>query len=52
MAPPGYAGALRRSELVGIDREHLAFGADSGLRLEIPRAKGDTDGQGAAPHGV
>jgi integrase len=41
----GYAGALRRSELVGIDREHIAFSGD-GLRLLIPRAKADPEGQG------
>ena len=43
----GYAGALRRSELVGIDREHLTF-TPEGLRLLLPRSKGDQDGQGAA----
>ncbi|WP_120010001.1 tyrosine-type recombinase/integrase [Teichococcus vastitatis] len=42
----GFAGALRRSEIVGIDREHLRFTAD-GMTLEIPRSKGDQDRQGA-----
>ncbi len=41
----GYAGALRRSELVAIDHAHLNFTAD-GLRLMIPRGKGDQDGMG------
>ena len=31
----GFAGALRRSELVGIDREHLRFTGE-GLRLTLP----------------
>ncbi len=42
----GFAGALRRSELVGIDREHITFTHD-GLRLLIPRAKTDPEGEGA-----
>ena len=42
----GYAGALRRSELVAIDREHLTFSAE-GLRLLLPRSKGAQEGQGA-----
>ena len=41
----GFAGALRRSELVGIDLEHLRF-TPSGLRLRLPRSKGDPDGEG------
>ena len=41
----GFAGALRRSELVGIDLEHLRFTA-SGLRLRLPRSKGDQEGEG------
>jgi integrase len=41
----GFAGALRRSELVGIDREHLTLKAD-GLRLLLPRSKGDPEGEG------
>ncbi|GLR65429.1 integrase [Acidocella aquatica] len=42
----GYAGALRRSELVAIEREHVNFDHD-GLRLTIPRAKGDQTRKGA-----
>jgi integrase len=41
----GYAGALRRSELVGVDLEHLTFHA-AALELLIPRSKGDPDGEG------
>jgi integrase len=41
----GYAGALRRSELVAIQREHIIFDSD-GLRLLIPRGKGDQTGKG------
>jgi integrase len=43
----GYAAALRRSELVAIEREHLHLTHD-GLRLLIPRAKGDPTGKGAS----
>lgn len=43
----GYAGALRRSELVAIEREHVSVTAE-GLRLLLPRSKGDQDGQGAS----
>ena len=43
----GYAGALRRSELVAIAREHVGFTAE-GLRLLIPRSKGDAAGEGAS----
>lgn len=42
----GFAGALRRSELVGVHREHITFTAE-GLRLLIPRAKTDQAGEGA-----
>lgn len=42
----GFAGALRRSELAAIRREDLTFRAD-GLRLLIPRSKGDQEGEGA-----
>jgi integrase len=42
----GYAGALRRAELVAIAREDIHFTPD-GLRLLIPRSKTDTAGQGA-----
>jgi hypothetical protein len=41
----GFAGALRRSELVAIDREHLKF-LDVGLSIHIPRSKRDQEGQG------
>jgi integrase len=41
----GYAAALRRSELVGVDREHLVLDA-RGLRLTVPRSKGDPEGRG------
>jgi integrase len=41
----GFAGALRRSELVGIDREHLRFTSE-GLRLTLPSSKTDQEGQG------
>lgn len=36
----GFAGALRRSELVGIDVEHVRF-CEGGLMLTIPRSKTD-----------
>ena len=42
----GFAGALRRSELVAIDREHLTF-RDVGLSIHIPRSKRDQEGKGA-----
>ena len=42
----GFAGALRRSELVAIDREHLTF-REVGLGIHIPRSKRDQEGQGA-----
>jgi integrase len=42
----GYAGALRRSEIVAIEREHLTFGTD-GVRLLIPQSKTDGEGQWA-----
>jgi integrase len=42
----GFAGALRRSELVAIDREHLRF-TDAGLSITLPRSKTDQDGEGA-----
>jgi integrase len=41
----GFAGALRRSELVGIDREHLRF-TEAGLRLLLPTSKTDQIGKG------
>lgn len=42
----GFAGALRRSELVGLDVEHIAFTAD-GMVLLITRSKTDKEGAGA-----
>jgi integrase len=42
----GFAGALRRSELVAIDREHLRFTTD-GMTVHIPRSKRDQEGEGA-----
>jgi integrase len=41
----GYAGALRRSELVGVDAEHLRFHSEA-LEVLLPRSKGDPDGEG------
>jgi integrase len=42
----GFAGALRRSELVAIDREHLRF-TNEGMTIRIPRSKRDQEGEGA-----
>lgn len=42
----GFAGALRRSELVALDHEDLRFTAD-GLVLRIRSSKGDQEGEGA-----
>ncbi|HEY5302005.1 MAG TPA: site-specific integrase, partial [Acetobacteraceae bacterium] len=42
----GFAGALRRSELVAIDHAHLRFEADC-VVIHIPRSKGDQEGKGA-----
>ncbi len=42
----GFAGALRRSELVAVQASHVQFSAD-GLRLFIPRSKADQEGRGA-----
>lgn len=41
----GFAGALRRSELVAIDREHLRF-TDKGLALRLLRSKTDPEKEG------
>ena len=41
----GFAGAFRRSELVGLDIEDCAFGKD-GLTVTLRRSKTDQDGQG------
>ena len=42
----GFAGAFRRSELVGLDVAHVRP-TPAGLRLLIPRAKTDAAGEGA-----
>ena len=42
----GFAGALRRSELVGLDVAHITW-TDAGLKLLIGRSKTDTEGEGA-----
>jgi integrase len=42
----GFAGALRRSELVGLDVAHVSP-TPKGLRLMIPRSKTDASGEGA-----
>ncbi len=42
----GFAGALRRSELVGLDLFHVRQ-TPTGLRLMIPRSKTDAAGEGA-----
>jgi site-specific recombinase XerD len=41
----GFAGAFRRSELVGLDVEDCAFGKD-GLTVTLRRSKVDQEGQG------
>jgi site-specific recombinase XerD len=41
----GFAGALRRSELVAIDAEQLRF-THEGMTLAITRSKGDQEGEG------
>ena len=41
----GFAGAFRRSELVAIDMRDLTFSLE-GLKVFIPRAKGDQEGEG------
>lgn len=41
----GFAGAFRRSELVGIDYEHLSFGP-GGVSIMIPSSKTDQIGAG------
>ena len=49
----GFAGALRRSELVGLDVKHVTWTVDS-LKLLIERSKTDAQGEGAEiaiPHG-
>jgi site-specific recombinase XerC len=41
----GFAGAFRRSELVGLDLEDCAFGKD-GLTVTLRRSKTDQQGVG------
>jgi site-specific recombinase XerD len=41
----GWSAALRRSEIVAIDREHIEF-CEEGLILTIPRSKTDQEGFG------
>jgi site-specific recombinase XerC len=40
-----WSGALRRSDLVGMNIEHVEI-TDQGLRVMIPRSKGDQEGAG------
>lgn len=50
----GFAGGLRRSELVGIDAEHVEFVAE-GVVITLPRSKTDQAGAGrrvAIPYGA
>jgi integrase len=42
----GFAGALRRSELVALDLEHVTW-TRKGMKLLIERSKTDAEGQGA-----
>jgi len=42
----GFAGAMRRSELVGLDVAHVTWTSD-GLKLLIERSKTDAEGEGA-----
>jgi len=42
----GFAGAMRRSELVGLDMSHVTR-AGNGLKLLIERSKTDAEGEGA-----
>lgn len=42
----GFAAALRRSELVGVDLEHLTW-TELGVKLVIERSKTDAAGEGA-----
>jgi len=45
----GFAGAFRRSELAGIDMDHLTF-KDSGIVLYLPKSKTDQKQQGTWKH--
>ena len=42
----GFAGALRRSEFVALDVEHVTW-TNHGMKLLIERSKTDTEGEGA-----
>ena len=42
----GFAGALRRSELVALDVEHVTW-TNAGMKLLIERSKTDAEGEGA-----
>jgi integrase len=42
----GFAGAMRRAELIGLDVEHLTWTTE-GLKLLIERSKTDAEGEGA-----
>src|SRR3954447_5640963 len=42
----GFAGAMRRSELVALDVAHVTW-TDDGMKLLIARSKTDADGEGA-----
>lgn len=49
----GFAGAFRRSELVGLNREDVAFSLE-GVTVTLRRSKTDQEGEGqkvAIPHG-
>jgi integrase len=41
----GFAGAMRRSELVALDVEHVTWTSD-GMKLLIVRSKTDAEGEG------
>ena len=45
----GFCGAFRRSEIIGLDIEHIST-SESGMSLLIPRSKNDQKGQGAFVH--
>jgi hypothetical protein len=45
LLPVGFAGALRRAELAAVHVEHLEA-RERGLRLTLPRSKGDRTGSG------
>jgi integrase len=42
----GFAGALRRSEIIGIHMEHLTFIPGRGVEVLLPRSKTDQEGKG------